>query len=200
MTLKSIRYINYYNLKIEDYEKEQNDISMRPIGRKFTFTSCIGSFKMWNGLKDWNQGVGDKFVNELVFIALHIVPVYEIAYLADLVVLNTIEFWSGSNPMASNEVKEIKGENGEYLVKANNNGYTITNKDDNQSMDLVYNQETQTWNAVTDTENIELVKINNNGTVSINMQNGTSMTVMPDMQGVAAARAAIGSTSFFAAR
>lgn len=164
------------------------------------FTSCIGSFKMWNGLKDWNQGVGDKFVNELVFIALHIVPVYEIAYLADLVVLNTIEFWSGSNPMASNEVKEIKGENGEYLVKANNNGYTITNKDDNQSMDLVYNQETQTWNAVTDTEDIELVKINNNGTVSINMQNGTSMTVMPDMQGVAAARAAIGSTSFFAAR
>ena len=164
------------------------------------FTSCIGSFKMWNGLKDWNQGVGDKFVNELVFIALHIVPVYEIAYLADLVVLNTIEFWSGSNPMASNEVKEIKGENGEYLVKANNNGYTITNKDDNQSMDLVYNQETQTWNAVADTENIELVKINNNGTVSINMQNGTSMTVMPDMQGVAAARAAIGSTSFFAAR
>ena len=164
------------------------------------FTSCIGSFKMWNGLKDWNQGVGDKFVNELVFIALHIVPVYEIAYLADLVVLNTIEFWSGSNPMASNEVKEIKGVNGEYLVKSNNNGYTITNKDDNQSMDLVYNQETQTWNAVTDTENIELVKINNNGTVSINMQNGTSMTVMPDMQGVAAARAAIGSTSFFAAR
>ena len=164
------------------------------------FTSCIGSFKMWNGLKDWNQGVGDKFVNELVFIALHIVPVYEIAYLADLVVLNTIEFWSGSNPMASNEVKEIKGENGEYLVKSNNNGYTITNKDDNQSMDLVYNQETQTWNAATDTKNIELVKINNNGTVSINMQNGTSMTVMPDMQGVAAARAAIGSTSFFAAR
>lgn len=164
------------------------------------FTSCIGSFKMWNGLKDWNQGVGDKFVNELVFIALHIVPVYEIAYLADLVVLNTIEFWSGSNPMASNEVKEIKGENGEYLVKSNNNGYTITNKDDNQSMDLVYNQETQTWNAVTDTEDIELVKINNNGTVSINMQNGTSMTIMPDMQGVAAARAAIGSTSFFAAR
>ena len=102
--------------------------------------------------------------------------------------------------MASNEVKEIKGENGEYLVKTNNNGYTITNKDDNQSMDLVYNQETQTWNAVTDTENIELVKINNNGTVSINMQNGTSMTIMPDMQGVAAARAAIGSTSFFAAR
>lgn len=164
------------------------------------FTSCIGSFKLWNNLKDWNQGVGNKFVNELVFIALHIVPVYEIAYLADVIVFNSIEFWSGSNPVASNETKEIKGENGDYLVTSNENGYTITNKEDNQSMDLVYNKESNTWNAVTETENIELVKMNDNGTVSINMQNGTSMTVMPDMQGVAAARAAIGSTSFFAAR
>lgn len=164
------------------------------------FTSCIGSFKLWNNLKDWNQGVGNKFVNELVFIALHIVPVYEIAYLADVIVFNSIEFWSGSNPVASNETKEIKGENGDYLVTSNENGYTITNKEDNQSMDLVYNKESKTWNAVTETENIELVKMNDNGTVSINMQNGTSMTVIPDMQGVAAARAAIGSTSFFAAR
>ena len=164
------------------------------------FTSCIGSFKLWNNLKDWNQGVGNKFVNELVFIALHIVPVYEIAYLADVIVFNSIEFWSGSNPVASNETKEIKGENGDYLVTSNENGYTITNKEDNQSMDLVYNKESKTWNAVTETENIELVKMNDNGTVSINMQNGTSMTVMPDMQDVAAARAAIGSTSFFAAR
>ena len=139
-------------------------------------------------------------MNELVFIALHIVPVYEIAYLADVIVFNSIEFWSGSNPVASNETKEIKGENGDYLVTSNENGYTITNKEDNQSMDLVYNKESKTWNAVTETENIELVKMNDNGTVSINMQNGTSMTVMPDMQGVAAARAAIGSTSFFAAR
>ena len=164
------------------------------------FTSCIGSFKLWNNLKDWNQGVSNKFVNELVFIALHIVPVYEIAYLADVLVLNSIEFWTGSNPVASNETKEIKGENGEYLVQTNENGYTITNKEDNQSMDLVYNEETKTWNAVTENENIELVKLNDNGTVSINMQNGTSMTVMPDMQGVAAARIAAGSSTFFASR
>lgn len=164
------------------------------------FTSCIGSFKLWNNLKDWNQGVGNKFVNELVFIALHIVPVYEIAYLADVLVLNTIEFWSGSNPVASNETKEVKGENGDYLVASHENGYTITNKEDNQSMELVYNEETKTWNAVTADASYELVKMNDNGTVSINMQNGTSMTVMPDMQGVASARAAMGSTSFFASR
>lgn len=165
------------------------------------FTSCIGSFKLWNNLKDWNQDVSNsKFVNELLFIALHIVPVYEIAYLADALVLNSIEFWSGSNPVASNETKEVKGENGDYLVTTTENGYTITHKGDNQSMNLVYNEETKTWNAVTATENIELIRMNENGTVSLNMQNGTSMTVMPDMQGVASARAAIGSTLFYAAR
>lgn len=163
-------------------------------------TSCIGSFKLWNGMKEWNQGLGNKFVNELVFIALHIVPVYEIAYLADLVVVNTIEFWSGKSPVASNEVKEIKGENGNYLVQCNENGYTITNKADNKSMDLVYNEENKTWNAVTETENVELVKMNDDGTATINMQNGTSMTVFPDMQGVASVRAAANMGIFYATR
>ena len=60
------------------------------------FSSCIGSFGLWNSLKDWNQGVSNKFVNELIFLAFHIVPVYEIAYLADALVLNSIEFWSRS--------------------------------------------------------------------------------------------------------
>ena len=108
------------------------------------FSSCIGSFGLWNSLKDWNQGVSNKFVNELIFLAFHIVPVYEIAYLADALVLNSIEFWSGSNPTASiGEVKTVQGENGEYLVKTNENGYTITKKGEDKSVDLVYNKEKQ---------------------------------------------------------
>lgn len=31
------------------------------------FSSCIGSFGLWSKLKDWNQGLGNKFVNEIVF-------------------------------------------------------------------------------------------------------------------------------------
>lgn len=93
------------------------------------FSSCIGSFGLWNSLKDWNQGVSNKFVNELIFLAFHIVPVYEIAYLADALVLNSIEFWSGSNPTASiGEVKQCK-EKWRILGKTNENGYTITKKE-----------------------------------------------------------------------
>ena len=163
-------------------------------------SSCIGSFKLWNGLLEWNKSLGNKFVNELVFIALNIVPVYGIASFADILVLNTIEFWSGSNPMAANEVKEVEGEKGKYLVQTNENGYTITNKADNQSMDLVYNTENNSWNAVSGNESVELIQMNNDGTATINMQNGTSMTVTPDMQGVESVRAAANMGVFFADR
>ena len=165
------------------------------------FSACIGSFGLWNSLKDWNQGVSNKFVNELIFLAFHIVPVYEIAYLADALVLNSIEFWSGSNPTASiGEVKTVQGENGEYLVKTNENGYTITKKGEDKSVDLVYNKENNTWNAVADGQSFELVKMNEDGTAVLSLQNGTSMTVTPDAQGIATARIATGNSLFFAAR
>lgn len=164
-------------------------------------SSCIGSFGLWNNLKDWNQGISDKFVNELIFVAFHIVPVYEIAYLADILVLNSIEFWSGSNPVASiGEVKTVKGENGEYLVKTNEDGYTIAKKGESKSVDLVYNKEDRTWNAVADGQRFELVKMNEDGTATMSLQNGTSMTVTPDAQGLAAAKAATGRSLFFAAK
>ena len=63
-------------------------------------TSCIGRFQLTNKLLSWNHQVGNKFVNELVFFAFWILPVYEVSALADLLVLNSIEFWSGSNPVA----------------------------------------------------------------------------------------------------
>ena len=46
-------------------------------------SSCIGSFKLTNKVLGWNEGVGNKFVNELVFIAFHIIPVYELTVVAD---------------------------------------------------------------------------------------------------------------------
>ena len=48
---------------------------------------------------------------------------------ADMVVLNSIEFWTGSNPVAS-KTEVINTENGKYLVESNDNGYTITKGDE----------------------------------------------------------------------
>ncbi len=169
------------------------------LGSSLMCSSCIGSFGLWNNLKDWNQSVGNKFVNEIVFLALNIIPVYEVAYLADIIVLNSIEFWSGSNPLAdAGKVKTVKGENGEYLVTTNTDGYTITKTgEEDTPLNLVYNEDNNTWSAVTNTgENFELVIMNEDGTITFKQADGTPMTVTSDMQGVTFARVASGQSLF----
>ena len=69
-------------------------ISMLLVGATLTFStsSCIGSFGLFNNILEWNKGISNKFVGELAFIGLWIVPVYEISLMADALVFNTIEF------------------------------------------------------------------------------------------------------------
>ncbi len=168
------------------------------------FSSCVGSFGLFNRLSSWNQSVGNKFVNELVFLAFNIIPVYGVAYLADALVINSIEFWSGSNPMANvGDVKKVKGENGNYMVKTLENGYSITKEGETASMDLIYNKEANTWNVVANGESTELIKMNNDGNdapADLFLPNGEKMNVTLDAQGMMAARQATTSNLMFAAR
>ena len=165
------------------------------------FSSCIGSFGLSNKLLDWNRNIDSKFVNELVFVAFWIVPVYEISALADILVLNSIEFWSGSNPMASiGEVKKVKGENGNYLVETLENGYSITKEGETASMELIYDKDLNTWNVVADGVSTELLQINNDGTAQMTLPNGEDLTVTLDAQGVSAARQATMVNTYYAAR
>lgn len=111
------------------------------------FTSCIGSFALTNKLLAWNKTVGNKVVNELVFVAFWILPVYEVSALADILVINSIEFWSGDNPMASGK-KVIEGHDGRYLVECDGKGYTITSENDNSVVRLNFDSDDQTWSMV----------------------------------------------------
>lgn len=165
------------------------------------FSSCVGSFGLFNRISSWNQSIGTKFVNELVFLALNIVPVYGVAYLADALVINSIEFWSGTNPMANvGDVKKVKGENGDYLVKTLENGYSITKEGEDSAMELIYNKEANTWNVVADGVSTELLKMNNDGTAEMNLPNGDKMNVTLYAQGMMAARQATMGGLLFAAR
>ncbi|WP_294629815.1 DUF3332 domain-containing protein [uncultured Bacteroides sp.] len=165
------------------------------------FSSCVGSFGLFNRLSSWNQSVGNKFVNELVFLALNIIPVYGVAYMADALVINSIEFWSGSNPMANvGDVKKVKGENGNYLVKTLENGYSITKEGETASIDLIYNEEANIWNVVANGESAELIKMNNDGTADLFLPNGEKMNVTLDAQGMMAARQIATGNLMYAAR
>lgn len=120
-------------------------------GSSLLFSSCIGSFSLTNSVLSWNKNVGAKIVNELVFVAFWILPVYEVTAVADLLVLNSIEFWSGSNPMEAS-TKVIDTDQGRYLVACDGKGYTITHEKSGREMRLDFDSDTQTWSYVKDGE------------------------------------------------
>ncbi|MEW6060505.1 MAG: DUF3332 family protein [Bacteroidota bacterium] len=62
---------------------------------------CYGSFNLTKKVYKWNGTMEGKWVQELVFLVLNIVPVYGVAAWLDVVILNSIEFWTGKNPMMS---------------------------------------------------------------------------------------------------
>ena len=63
-------------------------------------TGCLGTNQTFEGLRDWNTEVTDnEWANEGIFLGLNIIPVYPFAYLADVIVFNSIEFWTDENPM-----------------------------------------------------------------------------------------------------
>jgi len=67
-------------------------------------TSCVGPYNAFNSVASWNSRVSDsKFLNELVYIGLYIIPVYGIASLGDALIFNSIEFWGGENPISKPE-------------------------------------------------------------------------------------------------
>ncbi|WP_164007595.1 DUF3332 domain-containing protein [Pyxidicoccus trucidator] len=65
-------------------------------------TGCFGQFKLTQGIWNFNKNVsGNKFVQWLMFLVLTIIPVYGLGALIDALVINSIEFWTGSNPVGS---------------------------------------------------------------------------------------------------
>ena len=92
-------------------------------------TACYGPFNLTKKLYDWNGKVGDKFTNELVFFAFLVIPVYEVTLFIDGVVLNSIEFWTGSNPIAMNDgdidVRVVKKDDNTYQITATKNKYHV---------------------------------------------------------------------------
>jgi hypothetical protein len=80
-------------------------------------TGCFGSFQMTRNLYTWNKGVGNKWTQELVYLVVGgLVPVYGLAGLIDAVVLNSIEFWTGKNPMTASTTKTFE-QDGKRVVQ-----------------------------------------------------------------------------------
>jgi len=62
-------------------------------------SGCFGPFNLTRRLYHWNEDVGQKWEREIAFLLLALTPVYGVTTLADALVFNSIEFWTGDNPV-----------------------------------------------------------------------------------------------------
>lgn len=83
-----------------------------------SLTGCFGGFKATKAVHEFNREVHpNEWVQEVVFLGMVIIPVYGIATLFDAIILNSIEFWTGDNPLAqAGDQKRVEGEDGSYAV------------------------------------------------------------------------------------
>ncbi len=66
----------------------------------FFATGCIGQMGLSGEVRRFNlEMTEDRWGREILFVILMVIPVYGIASLADIIVFNSIEFWSGKNPI-----------------------------------------------------------------------------------------------------
>lgn len=161
-----------------------------------SLNSCIGSFSLTNSVLKWNKQVGPKFINELVFFAFWILPVYEVSGLADIIVLNSIEFWSGSNPVAKG-TKVINGNDGKYLVKCDGKGYTIKSENDGSIVRLDFDTEEQSWSySIPGGEKHTIFTFVDDTHISLPTTDGTTTTVELSDAGLYAYQAMVTGSQF----
>lgn len=163
-------------------------------------SSCIGSFQLTNKLLTWNRAISNKFVNELVFVAFWILPVYEVSGLADFLVINSIEFWSGTNPVAQGTFK-IEGQNGEkFLVKCDGKGYNVINKEMGTNMRFDFNADTQEWSTDVNGERFVFLTFIDDTRVKLPTPDGGSVIVDASQEGLYAYQSIMNGTEQYAAR
>ena len=150
------------------------------------YSSCIGSFGLFNKFAEINTSLTkSKFVNGI--LGFIFIPVYGVCLAADWVVLNTIEFWTGSNPIAAGTTQRVKGSDGrEYAITSTKDGYKVQQAD--QSMELKFDSKKKTWSVVAGGKSHKLMTLKDNGTADVCIGEGRTMSVTLDAAGATALR------------
>lgn len=65
----------------------------------FLAAGCTGSFNLTKKVYNFHRSQSDKWTDELCFLLVTLIPVYSLATFADAIVFNSIEFWTGKNPV-----------------------------------------------------------------------------------------------------
>ena len=87
----------------------------------FVTAGCTGSFLLTKKVYNWHRSLGDKWSDEFGFLVCTLIPIYGLSTMADAIVFNSIEFWTGKNP-----VQESRAETKTKFVKVGDEETTLS--------------------------------------------------------------------------
>lgn len=69
-------------------------------------TGCLGQNALFDKVQDWNAtATNEKFVNQGISFVFWWLPVYGLTLLGDIIIFNSVEFWTGQNPISQEGAK-----------------------------------------------------------------------------------------------
>lgn len=164
------------------------------------FSSCIGSFSLFNKLAAWNNdATGNKYLNAIIGVVIS--PAYGICLMADWWVLNSIEFWTGEQVLADvGKTTPYVGSDGDfYLVTTIVDGYSISNETKKETSYLKFDKNSSTWTYETAGKTSKLLRVNADNTLTVFLPTGETMDVTNDAQGLQQVKATLNPTIPFMA-
>lgn len=118
----------------------------------FSQMGCIGQMALSGKVMEFNLKVAEgKWARELVFLVLYIIPVYEFAGMIDLLIINSIEFHSGTNPIT--DKPRIALREGAEEVVARDGSRAVASQRADGSVDI------RAINAVGEEQRVRLVPV-----------------------------------------
>ena len=166
----------------------------------FLCSSCIGSFSLFNKYEKWQCNMtSNKYVNGIVGLILQPI-VGGVCLFVDAVVLNTIEFWTGSNPMAAGQVKTVMGQDGRYYaIKTLKNGYEVKSPTGEKTL-FIHNDQNDSWSMTQNGITKGYIRFSADGTIQATLHNCAQLTVSNDEAGLMQVREAVYNENCYALR
>ena len=84
----------------------RNTITASLLTASLMLSGCLGQNALFDRVQDWNAtATEEKFVNQGISFVFWWVPVYGLTLLGDVIIFNSVEFWTGENPISGEPAK-----------------------------------------------------------------------------------------------
>ena len=89
--------------------RRPSGVAVLAVAAGMFLSGCYGPFLLTRKVWNWNGEVSDnKWVVEVVYLlTAHLLPVYGIAMLADAIIFNSVEFWTGENWLTESNAQGV---------------------------------------------------------------------------------------------